>query len=414
MSVAQILTSAPETDGEHSTATAAPRRDPSLNSDERFARIRLARSQNVGPRTFAQLIRRFGTAERALDALPTLAARGGQLDYKPCAPELAEAEMTAGARLGAELLLIGDADYPRLLRMIDPPPPMLWVLGDREIFTRSAIAVVGARNASALGLRTARRLARELGSTGHVIVSGLARGIDAAAHEASLESGTIAVLAGGLDQPYPHENAALAGRIAETGAIVSEVPFGISPIARHFPRRNRLIAGLSRGVVLIEAAARSGSLITARFALEQGREAMACPGAAEDPRSTGCNALIRDGAALIRHAGDVEEALGASSGLALAEDGHDFEFDAEIFSESTMRDDYDALTDFDEEGGMVDDALADQIMGLLGPHAVEIDEIARLCGTTPAELSLAILELDLAGRIEIRPGGMIQRLQSED
>jgi len=380
---------------------------------ERFARLQLARSTNVGPRSHAQLIRRFGNARAAIEALPTLAARGGKSDYRTCDAADVEAELAAGEGMGAELLLAGDARFPEFLAAIEPAPPVIWVLGDTGLFARPAVAIVGARNASALGLRTARRLARELGSTGHVIVSGLARGIDAAAHESSLSTGTIAVLAGGLDRPYPPENLELAERIAADGAVISEVPFGVAPMARHFPRRNRLISGLARGVVLIEAAARSGSLITARFALEQGREAMACPGAAEDARSAGCNALIRDGAALIRHAGDVEEALAAPRTLALAEEGHDFEFDAEVFGDETMRDDYDALADFDEEGGIGADILADQIIGLLGPHPVEIDEIARQCGTDPADLSLAILELDLAGRIEIRPGGMIARLEGE-
>jgi DNA processing protein len=286
-------------------------------------------------------------------------------------------------------------------------PPVLWVVGRGELFGRSAIAIVGARNASALGMRTARRLARELGAQGHVVVSGLARGIDTAAHEASLDTGTIAVFAGGLDQPYPPENVDLAKRIAEKGALVSETPFGTVPTAQHFPRRNRLISGLARGVVLVEAAARSGSLITARFALEQGREAMACPGAPEDPRSAGCNALIREGAALIRHAGDVEEALAAPRTLQLSEDGREFEFDLDYLDGETMRDEYDALADFDEEGGSGDRALAEQIMGLLGPSPVDLDELARACGATPAELSLAILELDLAGRIELRAGGVV-------
>ncbi|MEM1163263.1 MAG: DNA-processing protein DprA, partial [Pseudomonadota bacterium] len=250
-----------------------------------------------------------------------------------------------------------------------------------------------------------------LGSNGYVIVSGLARGIDAAAHETSLGAGTIAVLAGGLDQPYPPENIDLAHRISEEGVLVSEVPFGVAPMARHFPRRNRIISGLARGVVLIEAAARSGSLITARFALEQGREAMACPGAPEDARCAGCNALIREGAALIRHAGDVEEALAAPRTLALAEEGGEFDFDTDMFGDDVMRDDYEALSDFDEEGGIGDEVLSDQIMSLLGPHPVEVDEIARQCGTAPSDLSLAILELDLAGKIELRPGGMIVRLQ---
>ena len=379
-------------------------------SAERFARLSLARSQNVGPRTYPQLLRRYGTAQSALDALPLLASRGGKADYAACPPELVQAEIDAGHAMGAELLLLGDPGYPPMFQGLDPAPPVLWVKGNTSLLTRRTVAIVGARNASALGLRTARRLARELGATGHVIVSGLARGIDAAAHEAAMATGTIAVLAGGLDQTYPPENVALCEQIGDQGLLVTEVPFGIHPTAQHFPRRNRLISGLSRGVILVEAAARSGSLITARFALEQGREAMACPGAAEDPRAAGCNALIREGAALIRHAGDVEEALAAPRTLHLAEDGYEFEFDAEIFSDGAMRDDYDALTDFDEEGSSDDEALADQIMDLLGPSPVEIDEIARQIGTTASDLSLAILELDLAGRIEIRPGGMIARL----
>lgn len=383
---------------------------PAALPAERLARLALARSQNVGPRTYAQLLRRFGTAQAALDALPVLAGRGGKTDYVACPPDLVHAEIERGRAVGAELLLLGDSGYPPMLQGLDPAPPALWIRGDATLLTRRTVAIVGARNASALGLRTARRLARELAATGHVIVSGLARGIDAAAHEAALTTGTIAVLAGGLDQPYPPENVALCEQIGDTGLLASEVPFGVAPTAQHFPRRNRLISGLSRGVVLIEAAARSGSLITARFALEQGREAMACPGAAEDPRSAGCNALIREGAALIRHAGDVEEALAAPRTLSLMEDGYDFEFDAEVFSEDAMRDDYDALADFDEEGCADDQALSDQIMDLLGPSPVEIDEIARLCGTAPSDLSLAILELDLAGRIELRPGGMIARL----
>lgn len=380
---------------------------PASGPAEELARLRLARSRNVGPRTFSHLMRRFGSAVNALDALPDLASRGGKPDYVACSEQDALDELAAGEQHGARLLHVGDPDYPALLAQIDPAPPVVWIKGQSELLTRPAMAIVGARNASALGQRTARRLSRELASEGFVIVSGLARGVDAAAHEAALPTGTIAVLAGGLDQPYPPENQALYDRIGEAGVLVSEVPFGTMPTSRHFPRRNRLISGLAQGVVLVEAASRSGSLITARFALDQGREAMACPGAPEDPRVGGCNALIREGAALIRHAGDVIEALAAPRTLGLAEDGREFEFDADLFGEDTMRDDYDALSDFDEEGGMGDEALSDQILDLLGPHPVEIDEIARLCGTSPSELSLAILELDLAGRIEIRPGGMI-------
>ncbi len=405
MSLAQRLTPSPD-----------PQFLPAPVADEaeRFARLRLARSGNVGPRTYAHLMRRFGTALRALDALPELAARGGRPGYSACPIEDAEREMAAADSAGARLLLLGDGVYPPLLAEIEPAPPTLWVQGDPGIFARSAVAIVGARNASALGLRTARRLARELAAQGRVIVSGMARGIDTAAHEASLNTGTVAVLAGGLDHPYPPENVDLARRIAETGALLSEVAFGTVATASHFPRRNRLISGLARGVVLIEAAARSGSLITARFALEQGREAMACPGAPEDPRAAGCNQLIREGAALIRHAGDVEEALAAPRTLHLREAGRDFDFDVDLFEADGLTDEYEAQGDFDEEGGTGDRALAEQIVDLLGPSAVELDELARQCGASPAELSLALLELELAGRIEVRPGGALARSMSPD
>ncbi|HSF96754.1 MAG TPA: DNA-processing protein DprA, partial [Thermohalobaculum sp.] len=273
-----------------------------LPEAERIARLRLSRSANVGPRTYAHLLRRFGSGARALDALPTLASAGGREGYSPCPMPEIEAELAAGQAAGAQLVLMGEAAYPPLLAAIDHPPPVLWVSGVLAILQRPAVAVVGARNASALGLRTARNLARDLGTAGQVIVSGLARGIDAAAHEAAIEAGTVAVMAGGVDHIYPPEHDRLAARIAEAGALVSECPMGMEPTSRHFPRRNRLISGLSRGVVLVEAAVRSGSLITARYALEQGREAMACPGAPEDPRAGGCNQLIRDGAALIRNA----------------------------------------------------------------------------------------------------------------
>ncbi len=402
--------------GMHASATssAAPVEtgQPRQRSEsERIARLRLIRSRNVGPRTYSHLMRRFGTAVRALEALPELAARGGRAGYVACPMSEVEAELDAALVMGAEMLQLGDPNYPKLLAQIEPAPPVLWVKGNTALLSQSAVALVGSRNASALGVRTARRLARELGQTGYVVVSGLARGVDAAAHEASLATGTIAVLAGGLDRPYPPENAELYNRITDDGVILSEIALGSEPTGKHFPRRNRLIAGLSLGVVLVEAAARSGSLITARFALEQGREAMACPGAPEDPRAAGCNALIRDGAALIRHVGDIEEALAAPRSMMLMEEGGEFEFDAEMFGDKAMRDDYDALADFDEEGGgLGEEAMAEQIIELLGSHAVEIDEVAQQCGASPQEISLAILELDLAGRVEILPGGMIARI----
>lgn len=404
--------------GMHASATAAlqPGALESGNlkeapHSERVARLRLIRSKNVGPRTYSHLMRRFGTASYALEALPELAARGGRAGYVPCPMDEIEAELDAALSFGAHMLQLGDPEYPALLAQIDPAPPVIWVKGDTSLLRHTAVALVGSRNASALGVRTARRLSRELGQTGYVVVSGMARGIDAAAHEASLDTGTIAVMAGGIDCPYPPENVELWKRIGEDGLLLSEIGFETQPTGKHFPRRNRLISGLSKGTVLVEAAAKSGSLITARFALEQGREAMACPGAPEDPRAAGCNMLIREGAALIRHAGDIEEALASPPSLVLMEEGGDFEFDAEVFGDNEMRDDYDALADFDEEGNdLGEEALAEQIVELLGPHPIEIDEVARQCGSTPQEISLAILELDLAGRIEIQPGGMIARL----
>lgn len=380
-----------------------------LPEPERLARLRLARSTNVGPRTYGHVMRRFGMGVRALEALPRLAAAGGRGGYVPCPAAEAEAEIAAGEAAGAELLLVGDPDYPPLLAQIDNAPPALWVKsGAPQILSRPAIAIVGARNASALGLRAARNLARDLGAAGHVIVSGLARGIDSAAHSAALETGTIAVMAGGVDHIYPSENAGLAEDIARRGALISECPMGTEPTSRHFPRRNRLISGLARGVVLIEAASRSGSLITARYALEQGREAMACPGAPEDPRSGGCNQLIRDGAALIRNADDVLDALAGPRTLGLAEPGRSFAFDNDPFDEPADSFDFHALDESDA-GELADNDLADRVVTLVGLTPVEIDEIARQCLAAPSELSLMLLELELAGRIEIHPGGKISR-----
>lgn len=388
---------------------AADRPDPApLPEAERLARLRLARSENVGPRTYAHLMRRFGNAGRALAALPTLAAAGGRNGYVPCPEAAAETELAAAERAGARLVLLGEADYPPRLGEIDHPPPALWVIGDPAPFRRPAVAIVGARNASALGLRAARNLARGLGEAGHVVVSGLARGIDAAAHEATLETGTVAVMAGGVDRVYPPENAALAARIAERGAVVSECPMGMEATSRHFPRRNRIVSGLADGVLVIEAAVRSGSLITARCALDQGREVMACPGGPEDPRAGGSNQLIREGAALIRTVDDVLEALAAPRTLELAEPGQDFLFEDGFFDDEIAAAGLDDVDDGEAALGH-DGALTEQIMRLVGPRPVDLDELARLCGAAPAEVSLAVLELDLAGRVELLPGGAIAR-----
>ncbi|MGF1550961.1 MAG: DNA-processing protein DprA [Paracoccaceae bacterium] len=363
-----------------------------IGASERLARLRLARSEGVGPKSFTRLLARFGTAAEALDALPALAGRGGRSDYRACPEDAALAEIAAGEAAGARLVLFGEPAYPQALATIPTPPPALWVRGDRDALARAGVAVVGARNASALGARFARRLGRGLATAGEVVVSGLARGIDAAAHEGALEGGTpegdatgggttVAVLAGGVDVVYPPEHTDLAARIADRGALVSECPPGTEPTSRHFPRRNRLISGLARAVVLVEAAARSGSLLTARAALEQGREVMACPGSPDDARAGGCNALIRDGALLIRGHEDVLDALGGPLAPCPAP------VVAPLPEPSIAP----------AEG---DDALAARLMALIGAAPVEVDELARRSGASPAALSLALLELDLAGRIE--------------
>ncbi len=286
---------------------------PPTTEEDCLSWLRLIRSPRVGPATFLRLLAEYGSAAAALDALPEQAARAGLKDYTPCPLDHARAEWERGLRLGARPLFLGQPQYPPALAALEDPPPVLWVRGPKALRTlvlRPAVALVGARAASALGLRMARKLAAGLGEAGFVVVSGLARGIDKAAHEAALATGTIAVMAGGVDVIYPPENASLANAIAECGVLLSEQPPGLEPQSRHFARRNRLIAGLARAVIVVEAAEGSGSLITARFALDQGREVMAVPGHPLDPRSAGANALIRDGAVLVRSVDDVLAALG--------------------------------------------------------------------------------------------------------
>jgi DNA processing protein len=347
--------------------------------------LRLARSRNVGPGSFRQLMRRFGSAAAALEALPRLAAAGGVRDCVAAPPEEIAAELARAGAAGARLLCLGAPDYPALLAEIADPPPVLWAIGEPALAARPGVALVGARNASAGGLRMAESLADGLGRTGHVIVSGLARGIDTAAHRAGLATGTIAVLAGGLDCIYPAENAGLAAEIAARGLLLSEAPMGMEPLARHFPRRNRLISGLARAVVLVEAAERSGSLVTARTALEQGREVMAVPGSPLDPRAEGCNRLIRQGAVLVRHAADVIEAL-ALPGLPRREG-------APVWTGP-------------EEAPPPPD-LPGRIAALLATAPVAEDDLVREAGAAPAEVLRALVELDLAGRVERRPGGLV-------
>src|ERR1700735_238754 len=291
-----------------------------LNPQERLDWLRLIRSDNVGAVTFFALLQRFGSAAAALAALPELARQGGKSGFKPWPRAEAEREMAAVARAGARLVAWGEGEYPALLAALDDAPPVVTLLGRADLVTRRAIAIVGARNASAAGQRFARELALDLGRTSLIVTSGLARGIDAAAHGGALESGTIAVVAGGVDIVYPEENRRLYDDIVSRGAIIAEMPIGTRPPARHFPRRNRIISGLSQGVVVVEAALKSGSLITARFAAEQGRDVFAVPGSPLDPRCRGANDLIRHGATLVESVDDILGALSPRSTTGLAED----------------------------------------------------------------------------------------------
>ena len=351
------------------------------------ARLRLIRSDNIGPVTYFQLLARFGSAQSAIDAIPALAARGGGRAPRLAARAEIEREMEAVERLGARYLFLGQGLYPPLLAELETAPPALMVLGDLTLLDRMSVALVGARNASAAACRFARTLARELGAADTVIVSGLARGIDSAAHDGALETGTIAVIAGGIDIVYPPENEERQRAIGERGLLVAEQPPGVEPRARHFPWRNRIIAGLTQGTVVIEAAPRSGSLITARCAAEFGREVMAVPGSPLDPRAQGCNQLIREGATLVQNAEDVLEAVSPLSRRPLRQ--------REL--------DYAAPGPPDD----ADDAARRAVAGLLGPTPVEIDELIRQSGLPPAIVQTVLLELELAGRLERYAGGRV-------
>lgn len=356
----------------------------SLTPAERFARLRLARTDKVGPVAFNQLLQRFGSAERAVAALPDLIRRGGGQGHALPAVERIEAELEAGERIGARLIVLGEADYPAMLAVVDPAPPLLWTLGDPALMRRPCIAVVGARIASAGGQRIARGLAQQLGEAGHVVVSGLARGIDGAAHAGALTTGTVAVLGGGVDDVYPPDNADLYRQIAEQGCIVSESPVGARAQAKDFPRRNRIISGLSRGVIVVEAELRSGSLITARLATEQGRDVFAVPGSPLDPRSKGPNELLRQGAILCEGIDDVERAF--STLRTLAEPPID--------------------TPFEGAPDDVDQVLIERVAALLSPTPTPRDELARAVGAPIGAVAAALLELSLAGRATLLSGGL--------
>jgi DNA processing protein len=355
--------------------------------EDQIARLRLIRSENVGPITYFQLIARFGSAAAALSAIPDLAARGGGRGPRLVSRAAVEREIEAVARLGARYLFLGQGAYPPLLAEIETAPPALIVKGHLSLLEKPCIAVVGARNASAAACRFARGLAHKLGEAGQAVVSGLARGIDTAAHDGALESGTIAVVAGGIDIFYPPENEGRQRAIAERGLLVSEQPPGTEPRARHFPYRNRIIAGLAHGTVVVEAAPRSGSLITARLAAESGREVMAVPGSPLDPRAQGCNQLIRDGATLVQTAEDVMEAV---SPLRLRP-----------FREREI--DY-APADVPAE---LPDGARETVVALLNGTPVPVDELVRQSAVPPAGVQTVLLELELAGRLERHAGGKV-------
>ncbi len=355
-----------------------------LSDAERFARLRLARTDHVGPVAFSQLLQRFGSAVRAVEALPELVRRSGRDGYALPSVDRVKAELAAGQRVGARLILLGEADYPDLLAAVDPPPPLLWTRGDPTLLSRPCIGVVGARIASAGGQRIARGLSQQLGEAGHVVVSGLARGIDAAAHQGALPTGTVAVLGGGVDDIYPAENADLYRQIVEAGCIVSESPVGARAQARDFPRRNRIISGLSRGVIVVEAEIRSGSLITARLANEQGRDVFAVPGSPLDPRSKGPNELLRQGAILCEGVEDVERAF------------------------STLRTLREPPSDSPFLGAPdnLDEALIEQVAALLSPTPIPRDELARALDLPIGVVAAVLLELNLSGRATLLPGGL--------
>lgn len=409
---------------------------PPATEEEKLAWIRLIRSPRVGIVTFHRLMAEHGSASAALEALPGIAAASGARDYRAAGPALARAEMAAGRQAGARAVFHGDRDYPALLAEIPDAPPVLWALGDTDLLHRPLLALVGARNASSLGVRMARRLAATLAEAGFPVVSGLARGIDAAAHEAALSGGTVAVQAGGIDIVYPQENADLARRIALQGLRLSEQPPGMQPMARHFPLRNRIISGLCRAVVVVEAAPRSGSLITARTALDQGREVFAVPGHPLDERAGGCNMLIRDGALLVRGPEDVIAALESlperhaflsprPEASALPAAGREGETPAASARHTATeaglpasrhggRRDGSRLVASSSPPAQADRAatpsdLHSLILNRLGPSPVAEDQVIRDLGLAVSEAAPALLSLELDGQLLRHPGGLLSR-----
>ncbi|HEX7873063.1 MAG TPA: DNA-processing protein DprA [Sphingobium sp.] len=356
---------------------------------DRFDRLRLIRSPNVGPVAWRQLMARYGSAGQALRAIPDLAARGGARAFRVADERSVAAELQAVERIGGRHIFLGDSDYPALLEEAAAAPPVLMAKGALALEGHPLVAMVGARNASAAACRFARQLAQDVGMRGGITVSGLARGIDTAAHMGSLSTGTVAVIACGLDVVFPLENAALQERVATEGLLLTEHPPGTDPLARHFPARNRIIAWMAQGTVVVEAAPRSGSLLTARLAGEEGREVMAVPGFPLDPRAQGCNALIRDGATLVQSAEDVLETIGGIGGR--------------LFRQPTASFAGPPPADLGE-------ADRSRVIGLLSMAPVVVDEIIRLSGCTPGAVQTALLELEIAGRLQRHAGGRVSLL----
>jgi DNA processing protein len=367
---------------------------PPLLAGERLARVQLARTPRVGPVTFHEMLGHYGSAEAALDALPEM-ARTARLDTRAPSAARILREAEALAERGGRFIVVGDDDYPASLAAIADAPPVLSLIGDIARLARPMVAVVGARNASVNGRRMATRFATELGQAGQVIVSGLARGVDTAAHHAALPTGTVAVLAGGVDIVYPPENEGLYRAIADGGAIVSEAPLGAQPQARHFPRRNRIVAGLSAGVLVVEAALQSGSLITARQAAEQGREVFAVPGSPLDPRARGTNRLIRDGAHLVEDAADVLAHLQAVPDT--PRPARRIQAPAGAPRPQPIEKKQEAAHHH----------WRDEVIACLGPAPTPVDEVVRRCHVSAAELAGLLLELELAGRLERHRGNSV-------
>jgi DNA processing protein len=349
-----------------------------LSDDERLSWLRLARTEGIGPATFRDLLKRYGSAQAALDALPGLARNGGRrTPLSICPPDRARQERDAAHAIKARMIASCEPDFPPLLAAVDPAPPFVYAVGDIKLLHRRTIAIVGARNASAAGRKIAEDLAAGLGAAGVTVISGLARGIDTAAHSGSVATGTVAVLAGGVDVIYPPENARLYARIAEQGAVLSEMPPGFAPLANHFPRRNRIISGCASGCVVVEAAMGSGSLITSRFAVEQNRDVFAVPGSPLDPRSRGTNDLIRQGAVLTESVEDIMGSLRPTELPFLAEQSATILETSEADPETSRQ----------------------RVLSLLSPTPIQVDELTRQSGLSPGDVMTALLEIELAGRL---------------